>query len=69
MALKAQHGYCAPHKNWSERSDLQGNGGQMQTSWIGWVAFLVLAALISMTSCQAITGGDAAAMTTQKVSD
>ena len=41
----------------------------MQTSWIGWVAFLVLAALISMTSCQAITGGDAKAMHVQKVSD
>ena len=41
----------------------------MQTSWIGWVAFLVLAALISMTSCQAITGGEAEAAMAQKVSD
>ena len=33
----------------------------MQSSWIGWVAFLVLGALISVTSCQAYLGtGNAA---------
>ena len=31
----------------------------MQSSWIGWVAFLVLAALVSVTSCQAYLGPDA----------
>ena len=28
----------------------------MQSSWIGWVAFLVLAGLIGITSCQAWLG-------------
>ena len=40
------------------------HGGQMQSSWTGWVAFLVLAALISVTSCQAYLGPDAPKTTT-----
>lgn len=31
----------------------------MQSSWIGWIAFLVLAALVSVTSCQAYLGAGA----------
>jgi hypothetical protein len=30
----------------------------MQSSWIGWVAFFFLAALIGITSCQAYNGPD-----------
>lgn len=33
------------------------NGSVMQSSWIGWVAFLVLAAMVGITSCQANFSG------------
>ena len=29
----------------------------MQASWVGWLAFLVLAAMVLITSCQANFGG------------
>ena len=43
------------------------NGDGMQNSWIGWVAFVLLACLITVTSCQAYLGsGSSAATTTAK---
>jgi len=37
----------------------------MQSSWTGWIAFLVLAALVTVTSCQAYLNDPADADTTQ----
>ena len=42
----------------------------MQSSWIGWVAFIVLGALISVTSCQAYLGtGNASPVVLNEGSD
>ena len=41
----------------------------MQSSWIGWIAFIVLGALITMSSCQAYLGGEPQEPTTQKAGD
>ncbi len=30
----------------------------MQPSWVGWVGFAVLAALVAVTSCQALAADD-----------
>ena len=38
----------------------------MQPSWMGWVGFLVLAALIGVTSCQALVGPSEAAPVTDE---
>ena len=40
-----------------KRSPVGIDGGVMQSSWIGWVAFMVLAAMIGITSCQATFAG------------
>lgn len=31
----------------------------MQPAWLRWIAYLILAALVTVTSCRAWTGGDA----------
>ena len=39
------------------------NGDKMQSSWVGWLAFVVLAAMVLVTSCQASFGETAEALT------
>ena len=41
----------------------------MQSSWIGWIAFIVLGALISVSSCQAYLGTESQEPATQKAED
>lgn len=31
----------------------------MHSGWVRWIAYLVLAALVVVTSCRALTGGEA----------
>lgn len=41
----------------------------MQSSWIGWIAFVVLGALILVSSCQAYLGSGAPEPAAQKAAD
>ena len=41
----------------------------MQSSWIGWIAFIVLGTLITVSSCQAYLGSGPQEQTTQKAED